>query len=71
MCLGSLLEASLKLAKADLHGSAMQMKTTNQSEGGTFRTAYSIPGRGNGAGWEQILHHLHLVRRAPGWPPLL
>ena len=46
----------------------------NQSEGGTFRTAYSIPGRGNGAGWEQILHHLHhhhLVRRAPGWPPLL
>ena len=41
-----------------------------QSEGGTFRTAYSIPGRGNGAGWEQILHH-HLVRRAPGGPPLL
>ena len=41
-----------------------------QSEGGTFRTAYSIPGRGNGAGWGQNLHHHHLVRRAPGWPPL-
>ena len=44
----------------------------DQSEGGTFRTAYSIPGRGNGAGWGQILHRLLLlVRRAPGWPPLL
>ena len=41
----------------------------NQSEGGTFRTAYSIPGRGNGAGWGQIL--LVVVRRAPGCPPLL
>ena len=30
-----------------------------QSEGGTFRTAYSIPGRGNGAGSGQIHHHHH------------
>ena len=37
-----------------------------QSEGGAFRTAYSIPGRGNGAAWGQILLLLLLLRRASG-----